>query len=200
MPQFLVAPALVTRLSSIVALQPPAAPVTAGVTCAPPETVQLYGAAWMSARLAYVFLSAKYDSCAEARFFRSDFIWAMYAFSFVFANFGIAIAARMPMITTTIRSSMSEKPLRLLVRMTRDSGVGGTVVRGGTARWFRVVISAAPVVDLSVVRISPCALTRSVLRVVPHVATDSRRRIWQRPCRVRHATISCHPTSTCIIS
>src|SRR5687767_9757364 len=41
---------------------------------------------------------------------RSDFIAAMYAFSFVFANFGIAIAARMPMMTTTIRSSISVKP------------------------------------------------------------------------------------------
>src|SRR6188508_1635079 len=41
---------------------------------------------------------------------RSDFIDARYAFSFVFANFGIAIAARMPMITTTIRSSMRVKP------------------------------------------------------------------------------------------
>src|SRR2546428_13296138 len=39
---------------------------------------------------------------------------AMYAFSFVFANFGIAIAARIPMITTTINSSMSVKPLRFI--------------------------------------------------------------------------------------
>src|SRR5947199_212696 len=39
----------------------------------------------------------------------------MYAFSFVLANFGIAIAARMPMITTTISSSMSVKPLRFIV-------------------------------------------------------------------------------------
>src|SRR5438034_7851079 len=37
--------------------------------------------------------------------FRSDFIEARYAFSFVFANFGIAMAARMPIITTTIRRS-----------------------------------------------------------------------------------------------
>src|SRR6267378_917964 len=39
---------------------------------------------------------------------------ARYAFSFVFANFGIAIAAKMPMITTTIRSSISVKPLRFI--------------------------------------------------------------------------------------
>src|SRR5687768_2324152 len=48
---------------------------------------------------------------------RSDFIDARYAFSFVFANFGIAIAARMPMITTTIRSSIRVKPLRVVLRM-----------------------------------------------------------------------------------
>src|SRR4029078_4690663 len=48
---------------------------------------------------------------------RSDFIEARYAFSFVLANFGIAIAARMPMITTTIRSSISVKPLRVVLRM-----------------------------------------------------------------------------------
>ena len=39
---------------------------------------------------------------------------ATYAFSFVFANLGIAIAARMPIITTTISSSISVKPLRVL--------------------------------------------------------------------------------------
>src|SRR6185503_18679692 len=36
------------------------------------------------------------------------------AFSFVLANFGIAIAAKIPMITTTIRSSISVKPLRFI--------------------------------------------------------------------------------------
>src|SRR5438105_14723854 len=44
---------------------------------------------------------------------RSDFIAATYALSFVLANFGIAIAARMPMITTTIRSSIRVKPFLL---------------------------------------------------------------------------------------
>src|SRR5215211_334877 len=53
-------------------------------------------------------------------FRRSDFIEARYAFSFVLANFGIAIAARMPMITTTIRSSIRVKPFRVVLRM-RDS-------------------------------------------------------------------------------
>src|SRR5437660_9023726 len=52
---------------------------------------------------------AKYASSAVTRFRRSDFIEAMYAFAFVLANFGIAMAAKMPMITTTISSSMSVK-------------------------------------------------------------------------------------------
>ena len=59
-------------------------------------------------------LSAAYDSSYVARLRRSAFIDATYAFSFVFANFGIAIAARMPMMTTTMRSSISVKPFFLL--------------------------------------------------------------------------------------
>src|ERR1700693_226684 len=55
-------------------------------------------------------LSAAYCSSNVARLRRSDFIAATYALSFVFANFGIAIAARMPMITTTIKSSIRVKP------------------------------------------------------------------------------------------
>src|SRR5437763_2195893 len=47
---------------------------------------------------------------------RSDFIAATYALSLVLANFGIAIAARMPMMTTTIRSSMRVKPFLLLIQ------------------------------------------------------------------------------------
>src|SRR4026209_2358599 len=60
---------------------------------------------------------------------RSDFIAATYALSFVFANFGIAIAAKMPMMTTTIRSSISVKPFFLLCTIVqtpeRVVGVGG---------------------------------------------------------------------------
>src|SRR5438093_3314762 len=43
--------------------------------------------------------SAKYASSAVARCRSSDFIAAMHAFAFVLANFGIAMAAKMPMIT-----------------------------------------------------------------------------------------------------
>src|SRR2546426_11613863 len=62
----------------------------------------------------YFTESAKYASSAVTRFRRSDFIEARYAFSFVLANFGIAMAAKMPMITTTMRSSISVKPLRFM--------------------------------------------------------------------------------------
>src|SRR6266542_4586240 len=62
----------------------------------------------------YLSESAKYASSAVTKLRRSDFIEAMYAFSFVFANFGMAMAARMPMMTTTIRSSISVKPLRFI--------------------------------------------------------------------------------------
>src|ERR1700716_2643680 len=64
----------------------------------------------VSPQTMYVPESEKNDSPAVTRFRRSDFIAAVYAFVFVLANFGIAIAARMPMITTTISSSMSVKP------------------------------------------------------------------------------------------
>src|SRR5437899_13095539 len=62
----------------------------------------------------YLTESAKYASSAVTRLRRSDFIDARYAFSFVLANFGIAIAASIPMITTTISSSISVKPLRFI--------------------------------------------------------------------------------------
>src|SRR6476469_4956288 len=74
----------------------------------------------------YVPESAKNASSAVTRLRRSDFIAAVYAFVFVFANFGIAIAARMPMITTTIRSSISVKPRRVELFM-------GLVLFGGGA-------------------------------------------------------------------
>src|ERR1019366_501574 len=51
-----------------------------------------------------------YDSSAVARFRRSLFSAAAFAFPFVFWNLGIAIAAKIPMITTTISSSISVKP------------------------------------------------------------------------------------------
>src|SRR6266513_4939968 len=59
---------------------------------------------------------------------RSDFIAATYALSLVFANFGIAIAARMPMITTTIRSSIRVKPfLAFMVQSPESVGDGVSV-------------------------------------------------------------------------
>src|SRR5690242_3270503 len=76
--------------------------------------------------LVYFTESAKYASSAVTRLRRSDFIDARYAFSFVFANFGIAIAAKIPMITTTIRSSIKVKPLRFITALppSGDTDVG----------------------------------------------------------------------------
>src|SRR5690606_35246384 len=48
---------------------------------------------------------------------RSLFIWLTMARSFEFENLGMAMAARMPMITTTISSSMSVKPRSPLFRI-----------------------------------------------------------------------------------
>src|SRR6266480_798246 len=62
----------------------------------------------------YLTESAKYDSSAVTRFRRSDFIESMYAFDFALANFGTAIADNMSIITTTISSSMTVKPLRFI--------------------------------------------------------------------------------------
>src|SRR5437762_14326252 len=47
----------------------------------------------------YLTESAKYASSAVTRFRRSDFIDEMYAFAFVLAYFGIAMAAKMQIIT-----------------------------------------------------------------------------------------------------
>src|SRR5260370_1002315 len=98
-----------------VALQPPAPSV--GPPSVLPWVVQKFtepavGGVVHAMLVEYFTESAKYASSAVTRLRRSDFIEAMYAFALVFANFGIAIAAKMPMITTTIRSSMSVKPLR----------------------------------------------------------------------------------------
>src|SRR5712671_2095251 len=92
---------------------------------------------FVSPQMMYVPESEKNDSSAVTRFRRSDFIAAVYAFVFVLANFGIAIAARMPMITTTISSSMSVKPFFRVVfiglfpcwRMQPKEGTAGGRVR-----------------------------------------------------------------------
>src|SRR5882724_1665281 len=92
----------------IVTLQPPLPVVTQKFT------VATVGGVVHDVALLYLTESAKYASSAVTRFRRSDFIEAMYAFALVLANFGIAMAAKIPMITTTISSSMSVKPLRFI--------------------------------------------------------------------------------------
>src|SRR3990172_4447312 len=113
MPQVFAVP-----LCEAVAFQPVPETVPT-VTVTPVDALKLIAVV----ELVYDTWSAKYDSCAVTRLRRSDFIAAMYAFSFVFANFGIAMAAKMPMITTTIRSSISVKPLVFLTAFLLASDV-----------------------------------------------------------------------------
>src|SRR2546428_11390593 len=102
-------------------LHPDAVPVSSVIGRGELTTVGHWGAVVSCSGLVqlvlvvYLMESAKYASSAVTMFRRSDFIEEMYAFSFVLANFGIAMAARMPMITTTIKSSMSVKPLRFML-------------------------------------------------------------------------------------
>src|SRR6266487_1019500 len=48
----------------------------------------------------------------------------MYAFSFVLPNLGMAIAASRPMITSTMRISMSVKPVRFMQSLQRNHPLG----------------------------------------------------------------------------
>src|SRR5256885_1243969 len=68
----------------------------------------------------YLTESAKYASSAARLICRSLVIEDRDVFSFVLANFGIAIAAKMPMITTTISSSIRVKPLRFMWTTSRE--------------------------------------------------------------------------------
>src|SRR5258705_2549130 len=99
---------LVVVVCDTVAVNPSAVTAIVGPTT---PLVTLYAVPRL---LVYFTESAKYASSAVIRLRRSDFIDARYAFSFVLANFGIAIAAKIPIITTTIRSSISVKPLRFI--------------------------------------------------------------------------------------
>src|SRR5262252_785396 len=105
------------------------------VTVIVPSTLPVVTAKFVPRLLVYFTESAKYASSAVTRLRRSVFIDAMYAFCFVLANFGIAIAARMPMITTTINSSMSVKPFRFIyVSRSRKSEGADYVPAGKLAR------------------------------------------------------------------
>src|SRR5437660_2965267 len=62
----------------------------------------------------YLTESAKYASSAVTRFRRSDFIEAMYAFAFVLANFGIAMAEIIRVHACTTVTWPSRIPLRVI--------------------------------------------------------------------------------------
>src|SRR5688500_4873044 len=67
--------------------------------------------------------SLKNASSALARLRRSLFMDVKYAFVFEFPNFGIAIAASIPMMTMTISSSMSVKPFRFMTLSFESGGL-----------------------------------------------------------------------------
>src|SRR5438552_7142975 len=60
----------------------------------------------------YLTSSAKYAAPAVTMFRRSDFIEEMYAFSFVLANFGIAMAAKIGIahVSTTVTRTVKLPP------------------------------------------------------------------------------------------
>src|SRR5437016_4546353 len=94
------------------AVQPSADRVMVG-TVLPVDWVNVTPPAPIAAE--YLTESAKYASSAVTRLRRSDFIEARYAFSFVLANFGIAIAAKMRSVKTTTKIQSLTKPVcRLL--------------------------------------------------------------------------------------
>src|SRR5438876_11365060 len=101
-------------------LHPDAVPVPTVIVPAELPTVGHHAALPAGAGLTqlvlvvYLIESAKYASSAVTMFRRSDFIEEKYAISFVFATLCLDVAAPISMITTTINSSMSVKPLRFM--------------------------------------------------------------------------------------
>src|ERR1043166_6890367 len=87
-----------------VAVHPLVAPATVAVL--PLDSVVFVFAASAAKSAAQRAWSEKYASWAVIMLRRSVFTDASLALSFVAANFGMAMAARMPMITTTISSSI----------------------------------------------------------------------------------------------
>jgi hypothetical protein len=58
----------------------------------------------------YAEFAAKYASCATAAFLKSDLTCASWPRFLYAANWGIAMAAKIPMIATTTNNSISVKP------------------------------------------------------------------------------------------
>ena len=75
----------------------------------------------------YTWVSVKPDSISFATCFRSLLMPASTPFWRWFRNTGIAIAARMPMMMMTTRSSMSVKP-RLVLLSLADTSEHGDVL------------------------------------------------------------------------
>src|SRR2546427_11342834 len=98
-------------------LHPAAVPVPTVIVPRPLPTVAHHAALPAGAGLTQLVLvvylteSANGGASGGARVQSSEVVEELKEKSFVLANFGIAMAARMPRITTTINSSMSRNPL-----------------------------------------------------------------------------------------
>src|SRR2546427_13299084 len=101
-------------------LHPAAVPVPTVIVPRPLPTVAHHAALPAGAGLTqlvlvvYLMESAKYRLEERSVGRECSSRGAPYPYYYVLANFGIAMAARMPMITTTINSSMSVRPLRFI--------------------------------------------------------------------------------------
>src|SRR6266581_7270335 len=120
---------------------------------------------------AYLELSEKNASSAVTRLRRSDFMAVRYALPFVFANLGIAIAAKMPMMTTTINSSIRVKPLRIFCMSPLRMGRGWY---GGHVYYGLLMASTAPCDTslLTVVISVSCVMSITPVRVVRLASCD----------------------------
>ena len=93
---------------------------------------------------------------------------ATIAFCLVLANFGIAMAARMPMMTTTINSSMRVKPSRRVL-FSRATVRAPSIKANGVL----FLLGATSMPPLSLTAISPYAvMSRSGLPAIPSGAGD----------------------------
>jgi hypothetical protein len=93
---------------------------TVAVVSRPVAALVMFG--FVGPQFAYVCSSAKHDSICETALRASDLAEASWPFFCWPRNEGRAIAARMPMIRMTTRSSMSVKPCSSFAQLVEHWG------------------------------------------------------------------------------
>src|SRR6266850_2516782 len=88
----------------------------------------------------------------------------MYAFSFVLPNLGMAIAASRPMITTTISSSMSVKPVRFMRCLQLNDLLTATTMLGVAQRAQLAMLHRPIIVTQETGHMSMARVVRSPTR------------------------------------